>query len=89
MQMIGGKKYYNIEEAARLAGVSVRTLRRWISSGRLSDFLYPFRSGPNEVLYRLEEPEKDDRKNKKGEWVIIKDSRKEKGGGAHEGISGS
>ncbi len=83
MVTIGNKKYYTIEEAAGLAGVSIRTLRRWISSGRLSDFIYPFRSGPNEVLYRLEPPEDNEPKNKKGEWVITK------GGAVHESVSSS
>lgn len=72
MQKIGGKKYYTVDEAARLAGVSVRTLRRWLSAGRLSDFLFPFRASPNELLYRLEEPEKDEKRNQKGEWILKK-----------------
>ncbi len=70
MKVIGGKKYYTVEEAGVLAGVSVRTLRRWIAGGRLSDFLYPFRAGPNMVLYRLEAPDKDDVKNEYGEWML-------------------
>lgn len=70
MKVVNGIKYYSLDEAATLAGVSVRTLRRWISDGRLSDFVYPFRAGPNEMLYRLEPPEDTDRKNEKGEWVI-------------------
>lgn len=81
MVTIDGKKYYTIEETARLSGVSVRTLRRWISAGRLSEFLFPFRTGPNEVLYRLEPPEEDEPVNKKGEHVI------EKGGAVRESIS--
>lgn len=84
MQNINGKKYYNIDEAAKLAGISVRTLRRWISSGRLSDFLFPFRAGPNEILYRLEEPEKDEPKNEKGEWIVVK-PQPQKGGAPDEG----
>lgn len=74
MTVIGGKKYYTIDEAASLAGVSVRTLRRWISGEQLSDFVYPFRTGPGEVLYRLEPPDDGDTKNSKGEWIV-------KGGG--------
>ena len=81
MVTIGSKKYYTIEEAARLGGVSVRTLRRWISAGRLSEFLFPFRAGPNEVLYRLEPPEEDEPMNKKGEYIV------EKGGMVRESIS--
>lgn len=81
MVTIGSRKYYTIEEAARLGGVSVRTLRRWIAAGRLSDFLFPFRAGPNEVLYRLEPPEDGEPKNKKGEYVV------EKGGAVRESIS--
>lgn len=72
MVKIDGRKYYNIEEAAKLAGVSVRTLRRWISAGRLSDFLFPFRAGPNEVLYRMEPPEEGEPRNEKGEWLVDK-----------------
>lgn len=80
MVIVGGKKYYSLEEAATLADVSVRTLRRWLSGGRLSDFLFPFRAGPTEVLYRLEPPEEDEQKNEKGEWVL------KKGGEPHEGV---
>lgn len=86
MQNIGGKKYYNIDEAAKLAGVSVRTLRRWLSSGRLSDFLFPFRASPNELLYRLEEPEENEQKNEKGEWILTKPAETE-GGVPDEGSS--
>lgn len=89
MIVTGGKKYYSVEEAATLAGVSVRTLRRWIADGRLSDFLYPFRASPNEVLYRLEAPDEDDVQNKKGEWVISQGGRSSKGGVSNEGISSS
>ena len=70
MVVIGGKKYYTLEESAGIANVSLRTLRRWISEGRLSDFLYPFRAGPGEVLYRLEEPDEHDEMNEKGEWLV-------------------
>lgn len=92
MVLIGDKKYYTVEEAATLAGVSVRTLRRWISAGRLSDFIYPFRASPSEVLYRLEEPEEGDMKNARGEYVLPKGSVPAKGsaargGGADEGGS--
>lgn len=87
MQLIDGKKYYTVAEAAQLAKVSVRTLRRWLASGRLSEFLFPFRVGPNEVLYRLEEPEEGDVKNPDGEWVASKGARHVKGGGQHESSS--
>lgn len=84
------KKYYTIEEAATLAGVSVRTLRRWLSDGRLSDFLYPFRAGPSEVFYRLEPPDEEDVKNKKGEWAVYPErDRPQKGGVTNESISSS
>lgn len=90
MQVIGGKQYYSVEEAAKLAGVSIRTLRRWISAGRLSDFLYPFRASPNEILYRLEEPDECDTKNSKGEWIICHDNDGIlKGGGSGESIGSS
>lgn len=72
MVTIGGKNYYTVEEAAVLAGVNLRTLRRWISSGRLSDFLFPFRVGPKELLYRLEPPEDHETRNKNGEWILWK-----------------
>lgn len=80
MILAGGKKYYTLEEVAVLADVSIRTLRRWLSGGRLSDFLFPFRAGPNEVLYRMEPPEEDEPKNEKGEWIL------KKGGDPHEGV---
>lgn len=76
---IAGKTYYTTEEAARFAGVSIRTLRRWISAGQLTDFLYPFRASPSEVLYRMEPPEEIDRKNEKGEWILPRE-----GGTSHE-----
>lgn len=76
---IAGKTYYTTEEAARFAGVSIRTLRRWISAGQLTDFLYPFRASPSEVLYRMEPPEETDRKNEKGEWILPRE-----GGTPHE-----
>lgn len=88
MVVIDNKQYYTVEEAATLAGVSVRTLRRWLSADRLADFLYPFRASPSEVLYRLEPPEDSDMKNKKGEYIICKD-RPPKGGGSDEGVSSS
>lgn len=88
MVLIEGKKYYNVEEAAGLAGVSVRTLRRWLSAGRLSEFLYAFRAGSNEVLYRLEEPEEGEPVNEKGEHVMPEAYRrmKKKGGVPNEGV---
>lgn len=90
MKLIDGKKYYTIEEVATLAGVSMRTLRRWVSAGQLSDFVYPFRAGSNEVLYRLEPPEENDVKNKKGEWVIRSGTDGSlKGGAPNEGGSSS
>lgn len=86
MKLINGKEYYPLDEAAALAGISVRTLRRWISAGQLSDFLFPFRAGPNEVLYRLEAPDEGDVQNEKGEWTV---SSALKGGASVEGISSS
>ena len=81
MRNISGKQYYPLDEAAVLAGVSVRTLRRWLSDGRLSDFLY--RTGPNEVLYRLDPPDDGEEPNEKGEYTI------KEGGGTDESISSS
>lgn len=89
MVVIGGKKYYTTEESAALAGISIRTLRRWLAAGRLSDFIYPFRAGPGEVLYRLEAPCEDDERNEKGEYVVHKGAGEAEGGAADEGNSGS
>ena len=90
MKLIDGKKYYTIEEAATLSGVSVRTVRRWISDGRLSDFIYPFRASPSELLYRLEPPEDHEKQNKKGEWIIPPQSDgTTKGGMVSESICGT
>lgn len=61
MLMVDGKEYYKVAEAAKLAGVNVRTLRRWIADGNLEHFLFPFRrtrTGP--LYYRLEPPEETD-----------------------------
>lgn len=85
MQNIGGKKYYGIDEAAKLAGVSVRTLRRWLSADRLSDFLFPFRISTGELLYRLEPPEGEE-KNGKGEYIVNRPDGPE-GGGMDESSS--
>ena len=83
MRNISGKQYYPLDEAAVLAGVSVRTLRRWLSDGRLSDFLFHYRTGPNEVLYRLDPPDDGEEPNEKGEYTI------KEGGGTDESISSS
>lgn len=83
MVVVDGKEYYTVEEAATLAGVSIRTLRRWISAGRLSEFIFPFRASPNEILYRIEPPEDGDVKNKKGEWILPK------GGATNESVGSS
>lgn len=81
MTTIDGISYYSVEEAARLSGASVRTVRRWIADGKLSDFLFPFRTKPNEVLYRLEPPRGGEVPDDKGIYSIMK------GGGGSEGIS--
>lgn len=83
MITVGGKNYYSTDEAASMAGVSTRTLRRWLSAGRLSDFLFAFRAGPNEMLYRLEPPEEGEEKNAKGEYIV------RKGAVEREGVSSS
>lgn len=58
----GGKRYYTISEVAGLAGVNLRTLRRWLAAGHLSHFLFPFRPGTKgPVYYRLEPPDEGDR----------------------------
>lgn len=58
-----GKQYYRVSEAAKLAGVNTRTLRRWLEKGHLSHFMFPFRKYPGgTIYYRLEPPEDDDRK---------------------------
>ena len=57
MLEIDDMRYYKVNEAAQLAGVNVRTLRRWIADGNLAHFLFPFRrtrNGP--MYYRLEPP---------------------------------
>lgn len=89
MVSIGNKKYYTIDECAVLAGVSVRTLRRWLADCRLSDFLFPFRAATGEMLYRMEEPEDTDRKNGNGEWMIPDECGMPEGGASDEGGSSS
>lgn len=80
MKNIRGINYYSVEEAARLSGASVRTVRRWISSGKLSGFLFPYRIKPNEILYRMEPPGEGETPDEKGVYSITK------GGDGHEGI---
>lgn len=61
MLLINGICYYKVTEAAELAGVNARTLRRWITNGNLAHFLFPYRrtkSGP--MYYRLEPPKETD-----------------------------
>lgn len=61
MLLINDKRYYKVNEAAELAGVNTRTLRRWIADGNLAHFLFPYRrilNGP--VYYRLEPPDGTD-----------------------------
>lgn len=72
MIVVNGKEYYSLKEAAGLAGVNVRTLQRWISSGQLSDFLFPFRTDTGTVLYRLEPPDGSDQKNLRGDYLVPK-----------------
>lgn len=57
-----GKRYYKAKEAANLAGVNARTLSRWLASGQLAHFLFPYRESPKGALYyRLEPPDETDR----------------------------
>ena len=65
-----GKEYYSVKEAAVLAGVPHRTLRRWISEGQLSDFLYPFRTRRGTILYRLEPPGENDKQDRDGNYLF-------------------
>lgn len=63
MIIVNGVRYYRLQEAAELAGVNVRTLRRWIAGGNLSHFLFPYRQGGHSrspVYYRLEPPDETD-----------------------------
>ena len=61
MLVVDGKEYYKIAEAATLAGVNSRTLRRWLQAGNLDHFLFPFRKEKNGPLYyRLEPPDETD-----------------------------
>ena len=80
MQNIGGIDYYTVEEAARLSGASVRTVRRWISGGRLTDFLFPYRMKRGEVLYRLEPPGEGEVPDDKGVYSLVR------GGDANERV---
>ena len=61
MLLINGKAYYKVNETAELAGVNTRTLRRWIASGNLDHFLFPYRRTRNGPMYfRLEPPDESD-----------------------------
>lgn len=63
MLLIDDKRYYKVNEAADLAGVNTRTLRRWLAGGNLAHFLFPFRKTPTgPMYYRLEPPEETDTK---------------------------
>ena len=61
MLELNGKTYYKACEAAELAGVHIRTLRRWLANGNLSHFLFPYRKTQHSpVFYRLEPPDDTD-----------------------------
>ncbi len=61
MLQLNGKTYYKACEAAELAGVHIRTLRRWLANGNLSHFLFPYRKTQHSpVFYRLEPPDDTD-----------------------------
>lgn len=61
MLKIDGKEYYKITEAAELADVNPRTLRRWLQAGYLDHFMFPYKLNKNGPLYyRLEPPEESD-----------------------------
>lgn len=61
MLELNGKQYYKACEAAELAGVHIRTLRRWLANGNLAHFLFPYRKTLHSpVYYRLEPPEDTD-----------------------------
>lgn len=56
-----GKQYYKACEAAELAGVHIRTLRRWLANGNLAYFLFPYRKTLHSpIYYRLEPPDDTD-----------------------------
>lgn len=56
-----GKQYYKACEAAELAGVHIRTLRRWLANGNLAHFLFPYRKTLHSpIYYRLEPPDDTD-----------------------------
>ncbi len=62
MLVINDKRYYKVQEAAELAGVNARTLRRWIADGNLAHFLFPYKRNRNgSVYYRLEPPDETDK----------------------------
>lgn len=57
MLTVDGRQYYKVSEAAELAGVNTRTLRRWFAQGNLDHFLFPFRKTKGgTIYYRLEPP---------------------------------
>ena len=61
MLLIDGKEYYKIAEAAELAGVNSRTLRRWLQAGHLDHFMFPYKREKNgPIYYRLEPPDDTD-----------------------------
>lgn len=61
MILVNGKSYYKVNEAAELAGVNTRTLRRWLADGNLDHFLFPYRQTRNgPMYYRLEPPDETD-----------------------------
>lgn len=57
MLTVDGKRYYKVSEAAALAGVNTRTLRRWLAQGNLDHFLFPYqKTKGGTIYYRLEPP---------------------------------
>ena len=82
MLVINNKTYYTIAEAADIAKVCERTLRRWIANGNLSHFLFPYRAANARVTYyRLEPPDETDQKWDGEETYILRRERTVNGDG--------
>lgn len=53
---VNGEEYLRISDVAKLSGVNIRTLQRWLNNGDLINFLTIYQSKKGINYFRLGEP---------------------------------